>query len=98
GPDEQIEVFRIVQEGLANARRHAGARTAWVTIAGRGGRRGSAVRGDRRGLALDGLEPDGEASGQGLRNMRDRAAAIGGALSLRSVPGSGTAVEVVLRA
>ena len=25
-PDEQIEVFRIVQEGLANARRHAGAR------------------------------------------------------------------------
>ena len=29
-PDEQIEVFRIVQEGLANARRHAGAQTAWV--------------------------------------------------------------------
>ena len=25
GPDEQIEVFRIVQEGLANARKHAGA-------------------------------------------------------------------------
>jgi signal transduction histidine kinase len=29
--------------------------------------------------------------------MRDRAAAIGGALSLRSTPGSGTSVEVVLR-
>jgi signal transduction histidine kinase len=33
GPDEQIEVFRIVQEGLANVRRHAHARRA------RGGRR-----------------------------------------------------------
>ena len=31
-PDEQIEIFRIVQEGLANARRHAGARSAWVSI------------------------------------------------------------------
>ena len=27
-PDEQIEVFRIVQEGLANARKHARARRA----------------------------------------------------------------------
>ena len=31
-PDEQIEVFRIVQEGLANVRKHAGARRAEVTI------------------------------------------------------------------
>src|SRR5579884_3325844 len=35
-PDEQIEVFRIVQEGLSNTRRHAGARKAWLTIARRG--------------------------------------------------------------
>ena len=32
-PDEQIEIFRIVQEGLPNARRHAGAGRADVTIA-----------------------------------------------------------------
>jgi signal transduction histidine kinase len=94
GPDEQIEVFRIVQEGLANARWHAGARTAWVTISGRGGRRVINVRDDGRGFEYDG---QGEGSGQGLRNMRERAAAIGGALSLRTAPGSGTSVEVVLR-
>src|SRR5438094_9735837 len=35
-PDEQIEVFRIVQEGLANARKHAGARHADVGIGLRG--------------------------------------------------------------
>jgi signal transduction histidine kinase len=93
GPDEQIEIFRIVQEGLANARRHAGARRAWVEIGERAGARVIALRDDGRGFA-----PGEAEAGQGLRNMRDRAAAIGAALSLRSVPGRGTSLEVVLRA
>ena len=91
-PDEQIEVFRIVQEGLSNTRRHAGARKAWLTIARRGVDRLVALYDDG-----DGFEAAGDGAGQGLRNMRQRAAAIGGAFSLRSVPGRGTALEVVLR-
>ena len=35
--------------------------------------------------------------GQGVANMRSRAEAIDGALTLRSRPGRGTAIEVVLR-
>jgi len=35
--------------------------------------------------------------GQGVANMRSRAQAIDGALTLRTQPGRGTAVEVVLR-
>jgi signal transduction histidine kinase len=91
-PDEQIEIFRIVQEGLANARRHAGARRAEVTIGQRAGRRIVIVRDDGTGF-------DGEANGagQGLKNMRARAASIQGAFALRSTPGRGTAIEVVLR-
>ncbi|MGZ8687413.1 MAG: sensor histidine kinase [Gaiellaceae bacterium] len=91
-PDEQIEIFRIVQEGLANARRHAGARRAEVTIAQRAGRRVVIVSDDGSGF-------DGEASGagQGLKNMRARAASIQGGFALRSTPGRGTAIEVVLR-
>ena len=92
-PDEQIEIFRIVQEGLANARRHAGARTAWVTIQQRGGRRIVGVRDD--GI---GFEDEDEDAGQGLRNMRSRAASIDGGFTLRSAPGGGTSIEVVLRA
>jgi signal transduction histidine kinase len=91
-PDEQIEVFRIVQEGLANARRHAGARRAEVTIGQRAGRRVVVVRDDGVGL-----EEGREEAGQGLRNMRLRAASIDGGLTLRSSPGRGTAIEVVLR-
>ncbi len=92
-PDEQIEIFRIVQEGLANARRHAGARRAWVTIQQRGGRRIVGVRDD--GIGFEDEDMD---LGQGLKNMRSRAASIDGGFTLRSSPGAGTSIEVVLRA
>ncbi len=91
-PDEQIEVFRIVQEGLANVRRHAGAHEAVVTIARRGGRRVVRVEDDGRGF-----DGDGVAAGQGLRNIRRRAEAIAGGFRLRTAPGRGTALEVILR-
>ena len=91
-PDEQIEIFRIVQEGLANARRHAGARRALVTIGRRAGRRVVRVEDDGRGF-----EGEGNAGGQGLRNMRRRADAIEGGFRLLTAPGRGTALEVILR-
>lgn len=90
--DEQIEIFRIVQEGLANARRHAGARRAWVSIVQRGPRRVVSVRDD--GVGFESEEPG---AGQGLKNMRRRAASIEGGFTLRSSPGRGTSIEVVLR-
>jgi len=92
-PDEQIEVFRIVQEGLANIRKHAGAQRAEVWIGQRLGRRIVSVRDD--GVGFDGAEA---AAGQGLKNMRLRASSIDGGFDLRSRPGRGTALEVVLRA
>ena len=92
-PDEQIEVFRIVQEGLANVRKHADARRAQVWIGQRQGRRIVRVRDD--GVGFDGVEVE---AGQGLKNMRRRAGSIDGGLSLTSRPGRGTSVEVLLRA
>src|SRR4029079_187530 len=92
-PDEQIEVFRIVQEGLANVRKHAGASRGAVIIAARGT--------DRVVLVSDngaGFDGETDPAGQGLKNLRQRAAAIGGGFTLRSAPGHGTALEVVLRA
>jgi hypothetical protein len=92
-PDEQIEVFRIVQEGLANVRKHARARRAWVSIGDEEGSRVVRVRDDGSGFAS---ETDG--AGQGLRNMEARSTSIGGGFRVRSRPGLGTAVEVTLRA
>jgi signal transduction histidine kinase len=91
-PDEQIEVFRIVQEGLANARKHADARHADVNIR---------LRGDERVVSIiddgSGFDDETVPAGQGLRNMKARSASIGGGFRLRSEPGHGTALEVVLR-
>jgi signal transduction histidine kinase len=92
-PDEQIEIFRIVQEGLANVRKHANARRAEVTIAQRpSGERYVSIRDDGSGF-------DGEVvvHGQGLRNMELRAKSIDGGFRLVSRPGFGTSLEVVLR-
>ena len=91
-PDEQIEVFRIVQEGLGNARRHAGASHVEVTIGQRTGRRVVTVSDDGTGF-----DAEAPTEGQGVANMRLRARAIEGDLSVSSKPGRGTAVEVVLR-
>ena len=91
-PDEQIEVFRIVQEGLANVRKHANATRAEVVIGHREGERFVSIRDEGEGF-------DGEtsAAGQGLKNMRARADSIEGGFTLTSRPGRGTALEVVLR-
>jgi signal transduction histidine kinase len=93
-PDEQIEIFRIVQEGLGNVHRHANATRADVVIGKRpSGERFVAIEDDG-----DGFPPEAEEAGQGLRNMRDRASSIDGGFTVRSAPGLGTALEVVLRA
>jgi signal transduction histidine kinase len=81
-----------VQEGLANVRKHAQATRAHVVIGWRDGDRLVSISDDGSGF-------DGEdsAAGQGLKNIRARAAAIDGGFSLTSAPGRGTALEVVLR-
>ena len=92
-PDEQIEVFRIVQEGLANVRKHANARRAEVIIAMREGERYVSVSDDG-----DGFDGQSAAAGQGLKNIRARAESIEGDATVQSRPGRGTTVEIALRA
>jgi len=92
--DEQIELFRIVQEGLANARKHADATRVDVTIGIDRGRRVVTITDD--GSGFDG--GDAASGGQGLRNIRARTASIGGDFRVLSAPGAGTALEVALRA
>jgi signal transduction histidine kinase len=92
-PDEQIEVFRIVQEGLANVRKHANAGRAEVVIAMRDGERYVSVSDDG-----DGFDGESTAAGQGLRNIRARAESIAGDAKVQSRPGRGTTVEIALRA
>jgi PAS domain S-box-containing protein len=81
-----VEMTRIVQEALANVRRHSGARRAVVSLGVSDGEVRVEIEDDGRGFERD------TAPGMGLTGMRERAAALGGDLAVEGEPGSGTRV------
>jgi two-component system, NarL family, sensor histidine kinase UhpB len=89
-PDEEIAVFRIAQEALANIARHAGASQVKVDL--RAGASGVelTVRDDGRGFEPG--RPNGR--GLGLGGMAERARLVGGELTIESRPGSGTELSL----
>ncbi|MBC3985834.1 GAF domain-containing sensor histidine kinase [Streptomyces buecherae] len=93
-PSAQEEaLLRVAQEALHNALRHAGASRVEVTLA-RHGASGAllSVRDDGRGFDPSAVRRAGRHLG--LVSMRDRAAAVGGALTVESAPGKGTLIEM----
>jgi len=86
--------FRVVQEALTNAMRHAEA--ARVTVRLRGSPEGLSLSVTDDGRGFDPSTLRGQA-GLGLVGMRERVRAVGGTFSLTSAPGEGTTVQVELR-
>jgi signal transduction histidine kinase len=84
------ELFRIAQEAVSNAIRHAGAET--VTVLLEGGPSGRRLVVEDDGV---GIEPGSEA-GLGLETMRRRAERIEAAFTTGPGPDGGTRVEVRL--
>jgi signal transduction histidine kinase len=91
-PDVRHALSRIVREATANAVRHGDARTITLRV---GGPRELRVEIVDDGRGFD-VERDVRADAYGLVGMRERAEALGGRLTVRSEPGRGTTVEVVL--
>jgi signal transduction histidine kinase len=86
-PTAQEQLLRIVQEALANIRKHAQARRVQVTLAGEPGGLVVQIEDDGRGFDVGAAS---QAAGHfGLKMMRERAAAIGASLSIESSPGAG---------
>src|SRR4051812_10527704 len=75
--------YFVVSEALTNVARHAQAERAWVCVERRDGNVELEVRDDGVGGAETG-------SGSGLQGLRDRVAAVNGALEIYSPPGRGT--------
>jgi NarL family two-component system sensor histidine kinase LiaS len=86
--DIEQGVFRIVQEGLANVARHSQASSAEIKLVYADDEITLAVTDDGRGFDVD-----GGGSGFGLSSMQERAEALGGDLTVESVPGEGTSVS-----
>jgi len=86
----EVAAFRIAQEAMTNAVRHAGARHIDVRLRGYTGVLAVEVVDDGRGC------PDDATPGLGLQSMRDRAAELGGTCQVTPAPGGGTRVAAVL--
>jgi signal transduction histidine kinase len=94
-PNGQLQVLRIVQESLANIRKHAGARRVDVLLEQGETRLRVAVQDDGSGFTPGELGRS-ELPRFGLSTMRERAEALGGTFHLESSPGAGTRVTVEL--
>jgi signal transduction histidine kinase len=84
-PDtHRLAIYRAAQEALTNVQRHAHAQTVWLELA---------LQGDAMTLLVSddgvGSPPAAETRGFGLRGLQERAAQLGGDLTLEARPSGG---------
>ncbi|WP_420873898.1 PAS domain-containing protein [Paraburkholderia azotifigens] len=91
--DSSTAVFRIVQEALTNVARHAGASRVTLEIARSNPHCVVRIVDNGRGCQ-NGLRPS--PGSFGLMGMRERVAALSGELTVRTAPGQGFALTVLL--
>jgi two-component system, NarL family, sensor histidine kinase UhpB len=89
--DDELVVYRVAQEALTNVVRHAKATKVSLSLTADGGAVVLRVADDGRGIPPELLD-----SSFGIRGMRERALLIGATIDVRSRPGAGTTVELVV--
>jgi two-component system sensor histidine kinase UhpB len=90
-PEVELVVYRIAQEAITNALRHASASQIALALANSNGDVVLSVRDDGRGLP-----PRLPEDSAGISGMRERALLVGGTLTFRSGPEGGTEVRMAI--
>ena len=93
GPEAETAIYRVVQEALHNVAKHAQAKSVTLQVAREQGVIKLLVEDDGIGFTQKGVS---RGRSFGLAGMRERIAALGGALRLRSSKGRGTRIEVTV--
>ncbi len=93
-PQIETAIYRIVQEALNNAARHAGASCVWVTLMQREDQIHCSIRDDGVGFHSESELVPGRVRGLGLVGIRERIAALAGSCEIHSGQGQGTLVLV----
>jgi signal transduction histidine kinase len=91
GADRETALYRIAQEALHNALRHSGAAEVGVCVCAAARRVTLEVSDQGKGFV-----PELASGGRGLPSLRERAAGAGASLVIRSAPGQGTSVRVIM--
>lgn len=89
----ETAVYRVVQEALTNAVRHARAKRIHIEVTQRADRLHCVIADDGIGFDVDACVRRG---GLGLRGMRERLSSLGGSLRISSAPGGGAQVSLQL--
>ncbi len=87
-PDQEMALYRLVQEGLANVQQHTAAAHVTVKLTGEGNNATLTVCDDGCGF-----DPATVKRGHGLNNMESRIRQSGGRLQIISTPGKGTEIK-----
>jgi signal transduction histidine kinase len=90
-PAVDIALYRIAQEALSNALRHADARQVSLVVRRRSSTILMVVEDDGRGFGVDEAARSGRL---GLSGIRERAKMLGGSLLVESTPGAGTTLVI----
>ena len=93
-PDAELALYRIVQEAMTNAARHADARQICVRVSKEGGWVTATVDDNGHGFDVESAMAAGQQLG--LFGMQERAAYLGGTVAIESAAGTGTRVLVRL--
>jgi two-component system, NarL family, sensor histidine kinase DegS len=90
-----FQLLRIIQEALANVRKHAHAHNAWITFRKLDTNRlEMTIADDGQGFDPQAVPVDASRKTFGLASMRERVDSLSGELNLDSRPGAGTRVMV----
>jgi signal transduction histidine kinase len=90
----EINLFRVVQEGINNIVKHSRATAASVTIRRQPPLVHISIADNGNGFAFD---PAGRAAGLGLKGIQERIRILGGNFAVHSTLGEGTTITVVLK-
>jgi signal transduction histidine kinase len=89
-PGVETALYRIVQEALNNAVKHAAARSVWIGLQCTPHKVTCSVRDDGRGF--DAMRWP-QAQGLGLTGIRERLSTLGGSMRLTTAPSKGTTIQ-----
>ena len=92
-PPVELQLLRIIQESLANARKHSGASQSQVKLRQDGSFILASIRDDGSGFDPS-IRTRAAFPRFGLAIMRERAESIGGTLEIDTTPGEGTRVKI----
>jgi two-component system nitrate/nitrite sensor histidine kinase NarX len=93
-PHVEVQLIRIIHEALMNVSKHAQANRSVITFELAAADANITIEDDGEGFSLEEVQRD--SLHFGLKTMKERAEAVGGKLTIESVPGKGTKVIVRL--